>query len=81
MFNPYAYSFHEYGKVARVYGFLGVSPSLLLTATWPHTQFYYREQDIQLVVSDPKAFNNIIVKDQPIFEVTEAFLRYVFPFE
>ncbi|KAI9443764.1 cytochrome P450 [Lactarius psammicola] len=59
MFNPYAYSFHEglyrtYGKVARVYGFLG---------------------DIQLVVSDPKACNNIIVKDQAIFEETEAFLH------
>jgi cytochrome P450 len=59
MFNPYAYSFHEglcrtYGKVARVYGFLG---------------------DIQLVVSDPKAFNNIIVSDQPIFEQTEASLH------
>ncbi|KAH9055229.1 cytochrome P450 [Lactarius vividus] len=59
MFNPYAYLFHEglystYGKVTRVYGFLG---------------------DIQLVVSDPKACNNIFVKDQPIFEVTEAFLR------
>ncbi|KAH9073511.1 cytochrome P450 [Lactarius deliciosus] len=59
IFNPYAYPFHEglystYGKVARIYGFLG---------------------DIQLVVSDPKACNNIFVKDQPIFEVTEAFLR------
>ncbi|KAH9066038.1 cytochrome P450 [Lactarius deliciosus] len=59
MFNPYAYPFHEglyrtYGKVARVYGFLG---------------------DIQLVVSDPMACNNIFVKDQPIFEVTEPFLR------
>jgi hypothetical protein len=39
------------------------------------------EQDIQLVISDPKAFNNIIVKDQAIFEQTEASLRYVFPFE
>ncbi|KAH9046662.1 cytochrome P450 [Lactarius hengduanensis] len=59
IFNPYAYPFHEglhstYGKVARVYGFLG---------------------DIQLVVSDPKACNDIFVKDQPIFEMTEAFLR------
>ncbi|KAH9073512.1 cytochrome P450 [Lactarius deliciosus] len=59
IFNPYAYPFHEglystYGKVARVYGFLG---------------------DIQLVVSDPKACNNIFIKDQPIFEMTEAFLR------
>ncbi|KAI9439892.1 cytochrome P450 [Lactarius indigo] len=59
MFNPYAYSFHDelyraYGKVTRVYGFLG---------------------DIQLVVSDPKACNHIIVKDQAIFEITEAILR------
>jgi hypothetical protein len=53
----------------------------ILTDTWPHTQFYHWKQDIQLVVSDPKAFNNIIVKDQPIFEPTEATLRYVFPFE
>jgi hypothetical protein len=53
----------------------------LLTATWPHTQFYHSEQDIQLVVSDPKAFNNIVVKDQHIFEQTEASLKYVFPFE
>ncbi|KAH9175552.1 cytochrome P450 [Lactarius sanguifluus] len=57
--NPCSYPFHEglystYGKVARVYGFLG---------------------DVQLVVSDPKACNNIFVKDQPIFEMTEAFLR------
>jgi hypothetical protein len=65
MFNPYAHSFHEglyktYGRVARVYGFLG---------------------DIQLVISDPKAFNNIIVRDKPIFERPEASLRYVFPFD
>jgi hypothetical protein len=59
MFNAYAYSFHEelyrtYGKVTRVYGFLG---------------------DIQLVVSDPKALNNIVVNDQPSFEITEASLH------
>ncbi|KAI9463351.1 cytochrome P450 [Lactarius psammicola] len=59
MFNPYAYPFHDglyrtYGKVTRVYGFLG---------------------DIQLVVSDPMACNHIIVKDQAIFELTEAILR------
>ncbi|KAI9442924.1 cytochrome P450 [Lactarius indigo] len=59
MFNPYAYSFHEslyksYGRVSRVYGFLG---------------------DVQLVVSDPKACNNIFIKDQPTFEMTEASLR------
>ena len=53
----------------------------LLSATWRHTQLYHREQDIQLVVSDPKAFNNIIVTDQPIFEQTEASMQYVFPFE
>ena len=34
-------------------------------------------QDIQLVVSDPKACNNIVVKDQAIFEETEAFILYV----
>ncbi len=53
----------------------------LLTATGLHTQCYHWEQDVQLVVSDPKACNNIIVKDQAIFEETEAFLRYVFPLE
>ncbi|KAI9458420.1 cytochrome P450 [Lactarius psammicola] len=58
VFNPYALSFHEwlyrtYGKVARVYGFLG---------------------DIQLIVSDPKACNNIFIKDQVIFEETDAIL-------
>ena len=52
----------------------------LLTAASPHTQICY-EQDIQLVVSDPRALNNIFVKDQPIFELTEAFLQCVFPFE
>ena len=50
----------------------------LLTATWLHTQIYHWEQDIQLVVSDPKAFNNIVVNDQPSFELTEASLQYVF---
>jgi hypothetical protein len=29
------------------------------------------------VVSDPKAFNNIVIKDQTIFEETRAFLTYV----
>ncbi|KAI9442317.1 cytochrome P450 [Lactarius indigo] len=45
--------YRTYGKVTRVYGFLGY--------------------DIQLVISDPKACNNIIVKDQAIFEETEVF--------
>jgi len=58
MFNPLAYPFHgglyrTYGKVVRVYGFLG---------------------DIQLIVSDPKACSNIVVKDQALFEETEAFI-------
>ncbi len=51
----------------------------LLTATGFHTQCYHWEQDVQLVVSDPKACNNIIVKDQAIFEITEALIQYVFP--
>jgi len=41
----------------------------------PNNQFIHLEQDIQLVVSDPKACNNIFNKDPAIFEVTEAFLR------
>lgn len=32
-------------------------------------------QDIQLVVSDPKACNNIFIKDQIVFEETDAILR------
>jgi hypothetical protein len=43
----------------------------------PRNQCNRREQDIQLVVSDPKACNNIIVKNQAIFEATEVFLLYV----
>ena len=91
MFNPNAYSFHEglyrtYGRVARVNGFFGVRPAgtgedFWLPVRFHHTQCYYWEQDIQLVVSDPKACNNIIVKDQPIFEPTEAFLQYAIPLE
>jgi hypothetical protein len=32
------------------------------------------------VVSDPKACNNIVIKDQALFEETEAFLEYVYSF-
>ncbi len=76
MFNPYAMSFHEglyktHGRVARVYGFFGVR---LLTEPGDNI---HCEQDIQLVVSDPKACNHIFIKDIAIFEPTEAFLRFV----
>ncbi|KAH8985443.1 cytochrome P450 [Lactarius hatsudake] len=59
IFNPYAYPFHE--GLYKTYGKVA--------------RVYGFFGDIQLVVSDPKACNNIFVKDQPIFEMTEAFLR------
>ena len=84
MFNPYAYMFYEglyrtYGIVAHVYGFFRGRSNWprLLTTVRPHNRRNYCEQDIQLVVSDPKACNDIIVKDQAIFEETEVFLLYV----
>ncbi|KAH9056415.1 hypothetical protein EDB87DRAFT_1636812 [Lactarius vividus] len=62
-FNHHAYQFHDmnrtYGKVAHVYG-------------------CFRGQDIQLavsdLVSDPKACNNIVIKNQLVFEQTESVL-------
>ena len=77
MFNPYAYPFHEglrrkYGRVARIYGFFGVC-----LVTIPRILSSLKKyQDIQLVVSDPKACNNIVVKDQAIFEETHSFIEY-----
>ncbi|KAF8264768.1 cytochrome P450 [Lactarius quietus] len=62
MYNPRALSFYE-----RLYGTYGSV-----------TRVYGFLGDIQLVVSDPKACNNIFVKDQLIFEETEAFLMQVF---
>ncbi|KAH9024224.1 cytochrome P450 [Lactarius pseudohatsudake] len=59
IFNPYAYPFHE--GLHSTYGNVA--------------RVYGFLGDIQLVVSDPKACNNIFIKDQPIFEMTEAFLR------
>ncbi|KAH9023440.1 cytochrome P450 [Lactarius pseudohatsudake] len=59
IFNPYAYPFHE--GLYKTYGKVA--------------RVYGFFGDIQLVVSDPKACNNIFVKDQHIFEMTEAFLR------
>jgi len=81
MFNRYVYDFHKglyrrYGSVACIYGILGVcngifriSPRVTLMA-----------QDIQLVVSDPKSCNNIVIKYQYIFKETEQFLEYVYCF-
>lgn len=80
MYNPNAFSFHEglyrtYGTITRVYGFLGVClASEYFLIPGPNNQCHHLEQDIQLVVSDPKACNNIFVKDQNVFEETEAFL-------
>ena len=31
-----------------------------------------QEQDIQLVISDPMAFNNVVLKDRLIFDQAEA---------
>lgn len=33
------------------------------------------------MVSDPKACNNIVIKDQAIFEETDAFLEYGYSFQ
>ncbi|KAH9034869.1 cytochrome P450 [Lactarius pseudohatsudake] len=57
MFNPYAYMFYE--GLYRTHGKVA--------------RVYGFFGDIQLVVSDPKACNNIIVKEQAIFEETEVF--------
>ncbi|KAI0247112.1 cytochrome P450 [Lactifluus subvellereus] len=59
MFNPYAYPFHE--GLRQNYGRVA--------------RIYGFFGDIQLVVSDPKACNNIVVKDQTIFEETESFIE------
>ncbi|KAI0251708.1 cytochrome P450 [Lactifluus subvellereus] len=58
MFNPYAYPFHE--GLRQNYGRVA--------------RIYGFFGDIQLVVSDPKACNNIVVKDQTIFEETQSFI-------
>ncbi|KAI9458422.1 cytochrome P450 [Lactarius psammicola] len=59
MYNPYAFSFHE--GLYRTYGTVA--------------RVYGFLGDIQLVVSDPKACNNIFIKDQVIFEEPEAVLN------
>lgn len=61
MFNPYAYPFHE--GLYKTYGKVA--------------RVYGFFGDIQLVISDPKACSNIVVKDQAIFEQTEAFSRSI----
>ncbi|KAI9440827.1 cytochrome P450 [Lactarius indigo] len=58
MFNPYAYSFHE--GLRRTYG------------TVARVNGVFGE--ILLVVSDPKACNNIFIKDQAVFEEPEVTL-------
>ncbi|KAF8264769.1 cytochrome P450 [Lactarius quietus] len=59
MYNPQAFSFRE--RLYKTYGSV--------------TRVYGLLGDIQLVVSDPKACNNIFVKDhEVIFDATEAFL-------
>ncbi|KAH9003662.1 cytochrome P450 [Lactarius hatsudake] len=55
-FNHHAYQFHE--RIYRTYGRVA--------------RIYGFFGDIQLVVSDPKACNNIVIKDHLIFEQTEA---------
>lgn len=37
-------------------------------------------QDAQLHIGDPKALYNILIKDQDIFEETDAFIEYVWHF-
>jgi hypothetical protein len=82
MYNPYAYSFHEglyttYGTVARVYGILGVRPpgKDLDCHYTPYSHRDHLKQDIQLVVSDPKACSNIFTTIQ-VFEKTQGYKRY-----
>jgi len=59
MLQPYAYDFHE--GLYRMYGKVA--------------RIYGIFGDIQLVVSDPKACNNIVIKSQAIFEETESFIE------
>ena len=60
------------------WGYVWLANSFLIPG--PNNQCHHLEQDIQLVVSDPKACNNIFVKDQNVFEETEAFLTCVLSF-
>ncbi|KAI9461967.1 cytochrome P450, partial [Lactarius psammicola] len=59
IFNHNAYQFHE--AIYRTYGKVA--------------RIYGFFGDIQLVLSDPKACNNVVIKDQLVFEQTEA-VRY-----
>ncbi|KAI0270680.1 cytochrome P450 [Gloeopeniophorella convolvens] len=59
MFNPLAYSWHD--GLFRTYGRVACVYGLF--------------GDLQLVISDPKACSNILVRDQYIFEETDAFLN------
>ncbi|KAH9031912.1 cytochrome P450 [Lactarius pseudohatsudake] len=64
-FNHHAYQFHE--RIYRTYGKVA--------------RIYGFFGDIQLVVSDPRACNNIVIKDHLVFEQTEAvrhWHRYAF---
>ncbi|KAI9432668.1 cytochrome P450 [Lactarius indigo] len=60
IFNRHAYQFHE--TINKTYGKVA--------------RIYGFFGDIQLVVSDPKACNNIVIKDQLVFEQTEAVLHW-----
>ncbi|KAI0262767.1 cytochrome P450 [Gloeopeniophorella convolvens] len=59
MFNPLASSWHA--DLFRTYGRVA--------------RVYGLFGDIQLVISDPKACSNIFVREQHIFEATDAFLN------
>lgn len=67
-------SLEQYGGVSRLHGAFGVRQftSISLSARWMLNVFL---QSNLLYVSDPKALQHIVVKDQHIFEEPMSFLK------
>ena len=77
IFDTAGFQFHlnlssKYGSVAKVYGMLGVSfvPSAIAAR---HPDALPTCQDEQIYFTDPLALQQILVKDQDVFEEAEGF--------
>lgn len=82
LFNAKGLPFHlelveRFGGMVKVYGFFGVgsSPFLRFVRTICLLTDFLWSQDEQLYISDPRALQSILLKDQDAYEETAVFIE------
>ena len=67
----------KYGLVCKMHGMFGVSTSSVRLTMHTMIRWLLGSQGRALIVMDPKAIHNVMVKDQDVYEEADWFIQCV----